>query len=687
MIFRNPIYKKQSNVTVKEIGGIVTSMHPSFIGNDRLSDGYNIWNKNGILSSRPGICATENGIISKDVLGNDIKIYYANFTVENINTYNNLCALVKDSGYLGTKIDFFAIDLNGIMHSVANLELKNSGNTEKYDVKNLTFVKSRKISGSGIFVILPVHIINKELNEERNEVQYFELSFDYKSIIKIDPKNFYRPVIIKNGYGNLITAKTRKDFKESRPEGISLLNGLFEARFVLDGESHTFAVPTPILEDCTIEIHLYLTELFHETIIIEAGDFRSQNFLFRGFEIYITVDRARGKFFVRYEGESFPLPRTLDIEQFRVFAASDVSGEAYEIFSSSVSPILFDSRLFIVGGENCGNKVYYSSKTEHLYFCKDYSVSVGNKSYNLTALSMQSKYIIAFKERELYRLSITCTDEIFKEKMETDTKGQFIEKPKCTVTQINDTIGCDLPDTIVTCANRLVWFHSDGVVYTLYGSNLYTEGSIYELSGDISNLLNEIPKDKLKYAFAADFNGYYVLGLNNKLFLMDVRVSGFRYLSNKQNKTASGLAWFLWDAPHNTNFISGFLIGGKEYFIMSSEEGNVIYVACMKGEKDIIPKENGKEERIPEFSLTTAIFDENFDNIDRISFNALIKRPAEFMIFDQNKEFNKYKIYESKEYKSYIVPIPYKKHSVGINIKGSGEFKLKDIVFSFKERM
>jgi hypothetical protein len=209
------------------------------------------------------------------------------------------------------------------------------------------------------------------------------------------------------------------------------------------------------------------------------------------------------------------MPRVANMETLRVYSRSDVKGIDYEIFSSSVTPILFDSRLFIAGGENRGNKVYYSSKTEHLYFCEDYSVSVGNKSYNLTALSMQSKYIIAFKERELYRLSITCTDEISLERFEIDSKGMVFEKPKCTVTQINDTIGCDLPNTIVTCANRLVWFHSDGVVYTLYGSNLYTEGSIYELSADISDMLSHIPKENLKYAFAAAFNGYYVLGIKN----------------------------------------------------------------------------------------------------------------------------------------------------------------------------
>ncbi len=687
MKFKNPVYKEKSNVNIKNIGGIVTSLHPSVIGNNRLSDGYNIWNKNGILSSRPGICATENGLISNQITNDDIKMYYSNFPYENLDDYNNLCAMVKNLGYSGTQIDFFAIDSKGEVHRISNIMLKNDSNTEKYNVKNLIFIKSKKISGCGIFVILPVHIINSETAEERKEVQYFELDTDYKSFIKISRESLYRPIIVKNGYGNLAPSDIRREFKESRPEGVSLLNGSFEARFIFDGVSHTFALPVAFAEDAPIEIHCYRTETSYDKLIIGPGEFQSQTFDHLGRDIYVTVNRRVGKVYLRYDSEPYAMPKRFGGESLRIYSYSDVSGADYEIFSSSVSPILFDSRLFIAGGENRGNKVYYSSKTEHLYFCEDYSVSVGNKSYDLTALSMQSKYIIAFKAREIFRLSITCTDEIPIQKLELDSKGLVFEKPKCTVTQINDSLGCDLPDTIVTCANRLVWFHSDGVVYTLYGSNLYTEGSIYELSSDISNLLTDIPKAHLTHAFAADLNGYYALGLHNRLFLMDVRVSGFRYLSNQNLKKENTLTWFLWKSPEETCFFSGFLCGGKEYFVLSSDNGQVLYTAKLSGEKDIITKSDGTEEKIPNFSLSSAVFGENFDNIDTISFNALSNHPASVKVFDQNREFMGHRIAKGEEFKTYIIPHVYKKGSIGIKIEGRGEFKLKDISCCFKERI
>jgi hypothetical protein len=300
---------------------------------------------------------------------------------------------------------------------------------------------------------------------------------------------------------------------------------------------------------------------------------------------------------------------------------------------------------------------------------------------------MQSKYIIAFKEREMYRLSITCTDEISMQKIELDNKGLVFEKPKCTVTQINDTIGCDMPDTIVTCANRLVWFHSDGAVYTLYGSNLYTEGSIYELSGDISNLLSDISEEELKYAFAADFNGYYVLGLYDKLFLMDVRVSGFRYLGTQKHRKNNNISWFLWNAPDETHFVSGFLIGGKEYFIMSSNDSRLLYMAQMSGETDLIRNDGETEEKIPEFSFSTAIFGKTSSAIDRVCINAQLKEKAGLSFFDENREYGAFSITPHKDFKSYILSSPYKKGGIGIKIKGRGPFMLKDLVCSFKERI
>ena len=85
-----------------------------------------------------------------------------------------------------------------------------------------------------------------------------------------------------------------------------------------------------------------------------------------------------------------------------VFAYSDTASAAYELLSSNASPINYDERLFIPGGENRGNRIYFSGKNLPLYYCEKNSFPVGNNNYNITALSLQSKYVIAFKQKEIW---------------------------------------------------------------------------------------------------------------------------------------------------------------------------------------------------------------------------------------------------------------------------------------------
>jgi hypothetical protein len=168
---------------------------------------------------------------------------------------------------------------------------------------------------------------------------------------------------------------------------------------------------------------------------------------------------------------------------------------------------------------------------------------------------------------------------------------------------------------------------------------------------------------------------------------MDVRVSGFRYLTNSKSEKENKLTWFFWEAPKDTYFTSGFLCGGTEYFIMSSDDGKVLYVASPKGEKDLITKVNKTEENVPEFMICTSIFGEHSCNVDKITMNAYFGASAEFTLFDENAEYDTLRVDGAKEYKSYIIPTSYKKGSIGIKIKGSGKFNLKNIVVGFKERI
>ncbi len=689
MRFKNPVFSNEKTYKINEIKGIVTSQHNSTIGLDRLSDGENIWNKDRILSSRPGLAVTNGGIINDYSLESDRnKVFYADFPFDAVPGYNRLCALAKE-GFLLTEIDFFVADSAGYAHYLTRIELVGANGNAFFEIKNILFVKDTPLDGCGIFILIPIKRYDGYTGTDTTDVRYYELSSDYDKLIIINPENFYRPLILKHGFGNAVPAEIKNVRTTSYPEGVNILGGSFEACFTTDGNSHSFKLPTSVAKDAPVEFRLYTASSSYITFTVPSNSTASTPVSFMQKNIMVYIDRATGLFEFYSNSEPYGVPAMLSDNGLRVYSYADTEVAAYELLSCNARPISFDNRIFFPGGQNRGDKIYYSGKNRPLYYCEKNYIPVGNNNYNLTALSLQSRYVIAFKEKEIYRLSLSESKELDREALLYDNSLFEMPVPTYKTTRINDSIGCDLPTTIVNCANRLVWFHSDGVVYTLYGSNLYTEGSVYELSGEISDKLSNLTYEELNSIFAAELGGFYVLGIDGKMFIMDTRVSGFRYLSGHKaaNKNYGGLPWFIWKAPEDAKFVSAFVCGGNEYFLMRTSNNRIFYIATPQGEMDIVPEKNGgTTEYLPKFSLSTPIFGDSLMNTQKITINAASKNNLALEVFDENGIFKTAHIKGGARKKSFVIPISYKKGGIGITIKGSGQFVLKDIATICSER-
>lgn len=688
MKFKKPVFTNEKTYKINDIKGIATSQHISSVGLDRLSDGENIWNKESVLASRPGLAVTKNGIISDfSVFSDFVKVFYADFPLNAVNGYNRIYAVAKEDVGFITEIDFFVADSNGQAHRLKTIEFVGANGNAHFEIKNILFVKDTPMNGCGIFILIPI----KRWGEEGEDsfVRYYELNSDYNNLIEADPRDFYRPLILKHGFGNAASAEVRNGRTTAYPEGVNILGGNFEACFTTDDRSHIFDLPTPVAEDARIEIRLYSTSLSYVTFIIPARSSSSETTTFMQKDINVYINRATGHFEFYSNGEPYGVPSMLSENGLRVLSYADTAFDAYELLSRNSRPLNFDNRIFLPGGENRGDKIYYSGKNKPLYFSEKNCIPVGNNNYDVTALSMQSRYVIAFKEKEIYRLTLSESNELDRDTLFLDNNVLETPVPSYKITRINDSIGCDLPSTIVNCANRLVWFHSDGIVYTLYGSNLYTEGSIYELSGEISDRISNLSEEDLNFVFAAELKGFYVLGINDVLYIMDTRVSGFRYLSGYKTSKEKygGLPWFIWESPQGAKFVSAFVCGGNEYFIMRTDNKRILYIASPTGEKDIVPQKNDEPlESLPEFSLSTPIFGDSLLQTNKITINATAKNDISIDISDENGIFKTAQIKGSDRFRSFVLPLSYKKGGVGITIKGRGKFTLKDIVTNFSER-
>lgn len=220
-------------------------------------------------------------------------------------------------------------------------------------------------------------------------------------------------------------------------------------------------------------------------------------------------------------------------------------------FGGSSSGLNDGSRLFVCGNTDNDNKslVLWSGLNEPLYFNENCYAYVGSKSSAVTAFGRQGENLIIFKENKIYctyynqSQSIDADDLI--NQVILDYEANSIYFP---MIQINGFIGCDCPNTIQMCRNRLVWANSDGKVYTLCTVSQYNEHTVYDISEMVAPKLKEY-KNRLKIATSADFDGHYILFMGDCALVADYCCYGYQYVYSysKSDDANVLIPWYYWD--------------------------------------------------------------------------------------------------------------------------------------------
>ncbi len=209
------------------------------------------------------------------------------------------------------------------------------------------------------------------------------------------------------------------------------------------------------------------------------------------------------------------------------------------------------SRLFLGGNVKDQEQalVVWSDFENPLYFSENNYAYVGDKSQRVTAFGRQGASLIVFKENEIYSTQYTQS-EVTAEELENQTAIDITTRMAYfPMVLIHSVIGCDCPRTVQLCRNRLVFANSSGRVYTLTGQNQYSERNVYEVSEMISNRLKT--EKNLQMAHAVDWDGKYILFVNNNAYLMDYNSYGFENISSytRQSDANMLLPWWIWELP------------------------------------------------------------------------------------------------------------------------------------------
>lgn len=208
------------------------------------------------------------------------------------------------------------------------------------------------------------------------------------------------------------------------------------------------------------------------------------------------------------------------------------------------------SRLFLGASTQEENKalVMWSDFDDPLYFSENNYAYVGDKAQRVTTFGRQGSSLIIFKEREIYSTQYTqgsVTAEELENQEAIDITTRLATFP---MVMIHSLIGCNCPDSVQLCRNRLVWADTNGKVYTMTAQSQYSERNVFEVGEMVERNLK---KHDLSNARSADWEGKYLLFAGNTVYVMDYNSYGFANVAsyNKQEDANKLIPWYIWQLP------------------------------------------------------------------------------------------------------------------------------------------
>lgn len=564
MIYPSMRGKQSARISIPLLsGGLNVSRQATEIFDNQLTECTNMWFNDGVLKTRPGVEC--NSYMANDkMVDTGIKITYNG---KRLRVYR----IIQESS-----INIVFYDDNGTA-------INGTGFSVDGTVKSAVFAGHLSASKQYIYCYYS-YLKDEELlcgvqRFKIDEGKVTEIEIEDLTDIETYGGEYYEPTVIVNNDFTNDGSVTGTTF-----EGYNLLNGkhkiLCTSKDDEEDSNYLHAyIPSEQKEGIPITVEFYTKKWGYQKFVVDGqsgvwdANFGKDNIIGELDEKYKSLNvRFENK--SHYDAQYSELTIYADLEGENVGegigAGSGSSNVILHLerdvdtadkvccntqavwYGGSTGGISGGSFLFMAGAEP--NKLIWSDVDNPLYFPENNYLRVGSDSEKITKLAKMGNNLVIFKEHSVYIATCVEGEGVTVEQLSsgavTDVTSYAATFPTAN---INDDIGCDLPETVQLCRNRLVWANSTGKVYQIVTHSMTSERNIYAISGNIEKLikqeLKKIENPSLT-ASATSWQGYYLLSLGNKtVFVMNYDNYGFTniYSYSKTDDAESRIEWYKWE--------------------------------------------------------------------------------------------------------------------------------------------
>lgn len=534
-------------------GGVNLNDAPNLVEDNQLTAVLNMWWKDQALRTRAGLATTVERSFHIQTSGMGDSLTYKVYSP--VRVYRDgkpedyvCCSCEFETSRANHVFHFYRFNESGSATHVSSLTFLDYEDGDPYATGMFMFAANPTEDGIGLYAVFnsgDIYSMNKN----------FELQ-------KIDKSEIYAPLVVVNAKGKK-ESETAVYTRNGTPfEGYNLLGGAFRTAFTTDNDIYYLLAQDQLTANVGEVVTIQYTGENGEVYTWEIPPTSdSATITIDSKQITAWITRSYGSLSFRDDNLTpYPLPgigqsNNLIVTAWKTDpeATKKISNMQFATwFGGDRSGINGGTRLFASGNPDHPNLVHWSDINNPLYFPENNYAYIGESSQKVTGFGKQTNILVIFKEHEIYSAeyvsgnTYTAQDVIDGKVVDVTANAAIFP-----ITPINSGIGCDCPNTIQLCNNRLIWATSDGAVYGLMAANQASERNVRKLSAMIESRLKAEDRYLLKSALSCDVDGHYMLFVWNRVYLLDYMDGVFQYYAtySDERKAQRNMSWYCWEFP------------------------------------------------------------------------------------------------------------------------------------------